>query len=65
MVTKSKVSIATSRTSSKGMKTSIPIPIIEFLGLNIGDYMNWTMRTENDKRFIVVYKDGEEKEENV
>jgi len=62
MVSKSKVSIATSRTSSKGMKTSIPIPVIEFLGLSIGDYMNWHMKTENDKRFIVVYKEEGGKE---
>lgn len=49
-------SVATARKKSKSLRATIPEGIVVYLGLKVGDRLEWTMDTKGRKRIVIVKK---------
>ena len=63
MAIKSKVSLTTSGSGYKSLRTVLPMGIADYLGVKAGDYICWNMAEENDTRIIMIRTEQHQKME--
>ena len=49
-------SVAIARKKSKSLRATIPEGIVVYLGLKLGDRLEWTMDMKGRKRIVIVKK---------
>lgn len=52
---------ATARTGTKSLRVTVPEGIVAFLGLEVGDKLQWIMDIEKSERIVIVRKKKAEK----
>lgn len=52
---------ATARTGTKSLRVTVPEGIVAFLGLEVGDKLQWVMDIEKNERKVIVKKKKGEK----
>ncbi|MGI0046469.1 MAG: AbrB/MazE/SpoVT family DNA-binding domain-containing protein [Nitrosotalea sp.] len=52
---------STARTGTNSLRVTVPEGIVAFLGLEVGDKLQWIMDTDKNDRIVIVKKKKAEK----